>query len=166
MTRAQMEIFGLVVIVILMSLGLLFAVVVLTKDSTQEVSRVKKSLEAANFLNAMLGATAPNCDRRLMRQLLQDCALGSVVDRQLQGVSLCEDDMPTCDKFKIVMSDMLNRSLGEWGRSYSLSFQGADTLELINLSSGVCRGEREASTRPEVVRPKFTVNVTLYLCQE
>ena len=161
-----MEIFGLVIIVILMSLGLLFAVVVLTKDTSQEVSRVKSSLEAANFLNSMLGATAPDCNRRLVRELVQDCALGSVVDNQLQGVSRCEDEMPTCDKLKFVMSDMLDSSLGEWGRSYQLSFQGADTLELINASSGVCRGEREASTRPEVVRPKFTVNVTLFLCQE
>lgn len=166
MTRGQMEIFGLVIIVILMSLGLLFAVVVLTRDTSQEVFRVKQSVEAANFLNTMLGTTAPDCNRRLVRELVQDCALGSVVDRRIQGVSLCEDEKTTCDKLKEVMTDMLERSLGEWGRSYQLSFQGADALELINASEGKCIGEREASTRPEVVRPKFTVNVTLYLCQE
>lgn len=165
MRKGQMEIFGLVMIVILMTLGLLFAVIVLTREPRQEVFRVKQSLEAANFLNTMLSTTAPDCNRRSMRELLQDCAQVPVFDGRWTGASLCEDQMTTCERLNESMVQMLERSLGTWGRNYRLFMVGSDAVELVNLSRGRCEGEREGSTRPEVIRPKFTVNVTLWLCQ-
>ena len=75
--RAQMEIMGLVIIIILIAIGMLFGVQFLLKKPTaRPTASVKESILAANFLNAMLSTTT-DCYDRSMRDLLQDCALTS-----------------------------------------------------------------------------------------
>ncbi|MBI4146504.1 hypothetical protein HY489_04155 [Candidatus Woesearchaeota archaeon] len=164
-TRGQMEIFGLVVIVILVALGLLFAVVVLTKKPAQQSQRVKESIQAANFLNTLLGTTVENCNRRTMRELVQDCALASVGSGEWLGDSLCEDGVSTCKKLNSTTALLLDATLGEWGKRYNFFMAGSDAIELVQIRNGDCKGEREGSTRPEIVRPGFSINVTLHICR-
>ena len=86
--KAQMEIFGLVIIVILISLGLLFAIIILTKEPSREVQRVKESIQAANFLNTMTGTSSIGCGKRTVRGLLQNCALAG---ENWVGAARCPD---------------------------------------------------------------------------
>ncbi len=75
--KSQMEIMGLVVIIILIAIGMLFAVQFLLKKPTGETAaKAEESVLAANFLNAMLSTTT-ECQSRTVRELLQDCALTS-----------------------------------------------------------------------------------------
>ena len=64
MSRSQMEIFGLVIIVILIAIALLFAIVVLTKPPESGVVQVKESVMAANFLNTVMSTSAVGCGSR------------------------------------------------------------------------------------------------------
>lgn len=165
MSKGQMEIFGLVVIVILVTLGLLFAVVVLTKKPVYTVQEIKENIQAANFLNTMLGTTSQSCNKRSVRELVQDCALASVENGEWIGASMCEDKNTTCQKANETIATLLDLTFGKWGRDYRLFFNGSDAAGLLHAERGACKGNREGSTRPEIVRPGFSINVTLHLCQ-
>ena len=160
--RSQMEIFGLVIIVILLAIGLLFAIIILTKTPTREVQRVKESVQAANFLNTMMGTTSISCAKRSARELLQNCALAT---EEWVGATLCENGQSTCELFQGMVSTMLNQTLGKWGKNYRFYINGTQAVERIKIESGPCEGEREGSTRQEKIRPGLDVAVTLHLCQ-
>ncbi|MBS3148882.1 hypothetical protein J4219_08445 [Candidatus Woesearchaeota archaeon] len=164
MSKGQMEIFGLVVIVILLAIGLLFAIVILTKTPTRDVARVKESLQAANFLNTMMGTTSQGCGKRAVRELLQDCAVAGVDNGRWIGASACEDGN-TCELAQDMIQTMLNQTLGDWNKNYRFFVNGTRAVELIKVESGPCSGEREGSTRPEKVRPGLDIVLTLHICR-
>ena len=160
--RGQMEIFGLVVIVILLAIGLLFAIIILTKTPTREIQRVKESVQAANFLNTMMGTTSIGCAKRSARELLQNCALAT---SEWVGATTCESGQNTCELLQSMISTMLNQTLGEWGKNYRFYMNGTEAVEQIKIEAGPCTGEREGSTRQEKIRSGLDVEVTLHLCQ-
>ena len=160
--RSQTEIFGLVVIVILLAIGLLFAVMILTKTPTRETQRVKESVQAANFLNTMMGTTSTNCAKRSARELLQNCALAT---KEWIGAALCEGGLNTCELLQIMTSQMLNQTLGKWGKNYRFYINGTEAVEQIKIEAGPCEGEREGSTRQEKIRSGLDVELTLHICQ-
>lgn len=159
--RGQMEIFGLVIIVILLAIGLLFAVLILTKSPSLEVERVKPSIVAANFLNTMMGTTS-SCGKRSVRELLQDCAVSSA---DWDTAFRCGPDLNTCELMREMISDMLAASLGKWGKNYRFYMNGTDAVEKIHFESGSCSGEREGASKPEKILSGLDVRVTLNICQ-
>ncbi len=161
-SKGQTEIFGLAIIIILLAIGLLFAVVILTKTPTTEVSRVKESVQAANFLNTMMGTTSLNCGKRSVRELLQNCA---VATKDWIGASSCEDGTNTCEKADGMIIQMLGQTLGKWGKNYRFYMNGTEAVEEISIEHGPCEGEREGSTRPEKIRPGMDITLTLHICQ-
>jgi hypothetical protein len=160
--KAQTEIFGLVIIVILLAIGLLFAVVILTNTPTTEVARVKESVQAANFLNTMMGTTSVGCGKRSVRELLQNCA---VATKDWVGATVCEDGRNTCELAEVMMRQMLQQTLGKWGKNYRLYLNGTEAVEEISIEQGPCEGEREGSTRPEKIRAGLDITLTLHICQ-
>ena len=164
MHRGQMEIFGLMIIVILVSVGLLFAVTVITKKPAGEERKVRESVQAANFLNTALATNVPECGNRAARQLLQDCALAGVENGRWIGAGECSDGVNTCQKIKDVFSLFLRETFDAWEKNYVLFIENSAAVEQIRFARGDCSGEREGSSRPEIVRPVFSVLVTLHLC--
>ncbi len=167
-SKAQMEIFGLVIIVILLAIGLLFAVVILTKTPTTEVQRVKESVQAANFLNTMMGTTSLSCSKRSVRELLQNCATSAYdsATGQWSGAALCDDGSTnTCQLAHIMVDQMLLETLGTWGKNYRFFINGTEAVQPLTSEHGPCKGEREGSSRPEKVRPGLDIVLTLHICQ-
>ncbi len=157
-----MEIFGLVVIVILLAIGLLFAIIILTKTPSREVQRVKESVMASNFLNTMMSTTS-GCNRRSVRELLQDCAVAA---EDWSNAFVCDNGSNTCQLSQDMISGMLNQTLKVWGKNYRFFITGTDAVDKIHIESGDCSGEREGASRPEKVRPGLDIVVTLHLCQD
>ncbi len=162
--KAQLEIFGLVMIVVLVALGLLFLIVMMSKAPDNEEQRVKESIQAANFLNTAFSVTLPECNGRSMRQLLQDCAMAGFQNGQFVGAGVCSDGVNTCEKLRSSLDVFLQRTFGRWGADYVLFMNNSASVEQIVLRKGSCLGEREGSSRPEIVRSDFHVIVTLHLC--
>ena len=162
MSKGQMEIFGLVIIVILLAIGLLFAVIILTKTETREVARVKESVQAANFLNTMMGTTSQECAKRTVRELLQNCAVNTYED-----ATRCEEQTGknTCQMAEYMIAQMLSETLGKWGKQYTFYINGTESVEQIQINTTACKGERQGSSRPEKIRPGLDVTVTLHICQ-
>ena len=158
MRRSQMEIFGLVLIIILVTLGLLFAVVVMTRPSDTGVSYVKESMMASNFLNTMLSTSAIGCGSRTVRNVLQDCGASSTP-------SICANGMNTCEFAKDIISQMLSSTLGKWGKDYHFFIEGPAGLKSVNIKTADCTGEIEGASRPEKVTPALDMVVNLRVCR-
>lgn len=158
MCRSQMEIFGLVIVVLLVSIGLLFAVFVLTKPPAEEVARTTESIVAANFLNTMFSTSAIGCGKRTVRHLVQDCAISGV------NAARCENGLNTCEFAEKIIAHMLNTTLGRWGKDYQFSIDGPRSVERLSVRTGECRGEVQAASRPEKIRPGLDAVVMLKLC--
>ncbi|HSU73222.1 MAG TPA: hypothetical protein VLJ21_05235 [Candidatus Binatia bacterium] len=149
-----MEILGLAIIVVLIMLGVLFAILfVLRAPASQTERQFKESQLASSMVTAMLGTTSA-CRDATVTELLQDCAIFSRID--CGGRTSCET---VHDAFE----QMLTGTLGAWKRSYTFSVTGTDKVKDIHFESGDCSGEIEASTNP-VPTAGLPLQVTLQLC--
>ena len=153
--KSQMEIMGLVVIIILIAIGMLFAVQFLLKNPAgKPEAAVKESIVAANFLNSMLSTTT-DCYGRTVRDLLQDCALTS-------GATDCSG-INSCDYVSSQIEILLDRTISRWNKDYYFSISGAYDVEQIKFGSP-CPGEKEAKVHPVPVRPGFEIKLALEIC--
>ncbi len=155
--KSQMEIMGLVIIVILVGLGLLFAVqLVLKKTPTSDQNnRIKESTLAAHFLNTLLSTTT-SCQKRSVKELLQDCALARVVT--------CETGETSCAYAQSTIKSILDTTLHEWRKSYVFSIKGSSEVEKIVLSEGTCLKNKEVKLHPVPVKPGFDIVLKIELC--
>jgi len=153
---AQMEIMGLAIVVILIGLGMLFAVTfVLKKPAGDTAARVKESTLAANFLNTLLSTNTP-CQERTVKELLQDCALTG-------GIVECPGGK-SCEFAQSQIKQILDDTLLAWRKSYRFSVNGSPEVEKISFSGGKCRTDREAKVHPVPVRPGFDITLRLEIC--
>jgi len=151
--KSQMEIMGLVIIIILVSIGMLFAIQFLMKKPTgRETAAVKESTVAANFLNTMLSTTT-DCYKRNMKELLQDCALTG-------GSTNCFG-LSSCDYVSDQIEILLNNTLAKWKKDYYFTISGAPDVEKISFGNECLDCEREAKIQPVVVRPGFEIELRL-----
>ena len=160
-----MEIFGLVIIVILLTLGTLFAVIILTNTSTKNIQYVKESTQAANYLSTIT-STTPDCGSyQSVRELLQDCSLSP----NWQNAPLCTGTATTvCQEARSLIKLTLEKTLGAWGKDYEFIATGTPTIEEVHIKSSptACneQQEKEGSSRPEKVRPGIDIILTLHIC--
>ena len=154
--KSQMEIMGLVIIVILIGLGLLFAVqIVLKPQKADQTQRIKESTLAAQFLNTLLSTTT-SCQKRSVKELLQDCALARTVT--------CETGETSCTYAKKTIKPILDTTLREWRKSYLFSIKGSSEVEKLIFSEGTCIKNKEVKTHPVPVKPGFDIVLKLEIC--
>ncbi len=154
--KAQMEIMGLAVIMILAVLGLLFVVkFVLMKPETKSELRQsqQESQLAANLINAFLKTTTDCPGKHSVTTLIQDCA-------QLSPRIRC-GALSSCEFVNQTINDILDQTLEEWGKTYQFTI--SDISEEINISNGDCSGERETKFSPIQAAGK-TVVLKLDIC--
>jgi len=143
--KSQMEIIGLVIIVILISLALLFVL----QFSLKKPVSVKKSYThatvASNEINALIKSNT-NCSGRTMiavSDLLKDCAL---YHRQ-NGYMVCDNGMKSCEFLDNTVDDILDKTLRAWGKDFKLTAIVSDTI-VINKTGGTAQAAREVEMYP------------------
>ncbi|MBI4145003.1 hypothetical protein HY493_02250 [Candidatus Woesearchaeota archaeon] len=153
--QGQMEILGLAVIVVLILMGVLFAIqFVLKAPAAQIEQQYKESQLAAGLLTTMLGTTS-DCRGASVTELLQDCAV-------FKSLECPHDD--SCGEAGYAINTMLSGTLQQWRRAYRFRIKGAYNAEQIAASWGDCSGEIESNTNP-VPTTVGTLQVTLDLCR-
>jgi len=151
--KAQMEILGLAIVVVLIALVFLFVVqFILLRPSVDVAQPVKESFLAANFLNTALGTTT-GCFNRNVKELLQDCALS--------GSLQCPGGLNSCLYARQEIEKMLDLSLGEWKKDY---FFGVSGMAGAFSIGSACPGEKEYEEHPVVVRPGYDILLSLEIC--
>jgi hypothetical protein len=157
MAKAQMEIMGLVIIVILLTLGLLLVVKFIVLKPESKIRQIQgESQLAANLLNSLLQAST-SCNNQQIRALLQDCATSNQIT--------CNGE-DACTFVNRTISYILEMTLIRWNKSFNLSASNTDTNFAggLNFHRGDCSGERESKFSPIKAGGK-TIVVDLELCR-
>ena len=155
MRKAQTEIMGLIVIVILLTLGMFL---IITFQASKPKPEIKKSFEddqlASNFLLSFLKTGA--CGKNTMENMIQDCA----VERKIT----C-GGMDSCKYINETAKIILNKTMDEWSKKYSFDIEG--TSEEIKFENSCNRTlEGDSAFQPISLYPyPGTVVLNIYLCE-
>lgn len=160
MARAQMEIIGLVIVIIMLTIGLLLVVkFVILKQPSNLKQRQSESQLAANFINTLLQSST-TCNNYPMRDLIQNCvAKNDIICHQGR-------DYTACEFADITIKSILTATLDAWKMSYNLSISNTKVWGFNPLSylKGNCGGEKEHKFSPIQAGGK-TIIVDLEICR-
>ncbi|MFH1770456.1 MAG: hypothetical protein ABH828_02765 [archaeon] len=156
--RAQTEIMGLIVIVVLLTLGMLFTI---SLKSTQPKKEIKKTFNddqlSSNFILAFL-ETSTGCKNYNMENMIQDCAV--------ENNTPC-DGMNSCDYLNKTMDTFLKKTLDVWGTKYGLRIEGLPMEIKFNSTCGP-NDDKDTTFQPvSLSRYGYfdTVTVWLDICE-
>lgn len=149
--RAQIEMVGLVVIVLLIVMGIIFFLKfsIQNKQSPLEKSTIE-SIEANNLLNALLKATVCDKEKISVEQAIEQCK---------QNIEIC--DQSPCKFTKTKIEEIFKSSLDE-KTTYTIEIL-ADNKQLIvieNCKSGI------ASSPYSIPSKGITYTINMKLCSK
>lgn len=153
--KSQMEIMGLVIIVILVALAMLFVIQFIFLQETSDVKKTYTHTQlAANMLNSITKTTSKSCKSQDLTKLLQDCA----AYRSQGGLIVCDDGSKSCGYVENAIGEILDDTLNTWNKAYNLTADAAQ----ISFAEGSCRGERQTEIYPIPV-PELSTPMILRL---
>lgn len=152
--KAQMEILGLAIIVVLISMGILFALSLGGDDDVNIEAEFEQKNLAASYINTLLGTTT-SCYQATFRELIQDCAQGGTI--YCDGVDSCGFVIAEFDK-------IAQRVLAVRKATYSMRLKGPGPVEDISSGLEACPGELTPGIQYIPTR-QGTVTIRLDLCQ-
>lgn len=139
MKKAQLELFGLIIIVIFLSLGLLLVVSYMMKPG-EEVRQSYVEVElASNTLSAMLKSVSPECNNQDLTALLQDCANSGGIT----GSYICDNEEDSCEYARNTVGNILDQTLKEWKYSYRLIAYRDPATNILYFDNKDCTPEKE-----------------------
>jgi len=137
MTKAQIEIMGLVLIVILITLGLFFSVAFKQPQTSPPITTVYGDEKlASDYLITFLETTDPVC-QATMRDIAIDC----VRHHLSQPTRYHCENKDSCTYLSDVLTHILDKTLNDWHYSYKLAFyyeQGGTREELLIVDDTDC----------------------------
>lgn len=179
---AQMEMIGLVVIVILITLGMLFMATFALKDSDGKKIFTRKGL-AYSTISAVMKTTIndPDCSvsfsgqvyPQIGKDLIEDCAYYYQDNLKESDHSLYRcGNKHTCLFLEETISEILIETLGVWNKNYEFKLQLIESLETepteilkINSGKGGCwKKEKDGSGLFPLHTDQGTVEGELSLC--
>ena len=164
--KAQMELIGLVVIVILITLGMLFMTQFALKDEPEKKFFTRKEM-AASTLTALMKTTTEECGGLLEfgRVILEDCAANKYTGGYYQIE--CQE-MGSCEFLQEKFSTLLAETLGEWRKTYEFESvvvaRGKKDGNLIPINEGKCAGKESDSYSFFLPTSAGNVENVLYVC--
>ncbi len=157
--KGQTEILGLVIIVVLISVGILIAILIFSKPVGQELRYEQEGLLAANFLNTLLKSDAA-CKGRTFGEIIQACA---ELDIDFMGAIACEDGRNSCFVAKSLIKDLLDETFSERNKKFFFSISGPIALNSFVFGQP-CKGEYESKSRPLIIFTGETAQVKFDIC--
>ncbi|MBI4739176.1 hypothetical protein HY772_06490 [Candidatus Woesearchaeota archaeon] len=113
-----MELMGLTIIVILIILGILFAIkFVILKKPPETKASFTRSQMTSNLGMAILQSTSKNCKGTDVTELMTDCAQWI----ETGGLISCEDGRNSCRYVNETVAWILNSTLVQWKVKYYVS---------------------------------------------
>lgn len=157
-SKAQLEIIGLAIIVLLVGLGLLFAIQWTLKKPVNTLATTKENRLASTFLQVLVN-TNTDCNQLAVKELLQDCAL--------RGGSITCITGNSCDHARYVTQTIISKTLDVWRKKYQFSIDGSDATNRIRFpptNQIVCPGEKESQQYVLTVTSGFDITLALDIC--
>ncbi len=177
--KGQMEMVGLVVIVILITLGMLFLAQFALQEDHQKKIFTRKGLAYSTMSALLKTSIAENCAReaaqaqlpQLGKDILEDCAL--YVDTQEGGSSLYRcNNQHSCKFSQEYIEERLAETLGAWNKQYEFTSrlvlpEGDETILLVQAVGGSgcpLTKERDSSELFYLHTDAGLIESVLYLC--
>lgn len=159
--RGQMEIMGLAIIVVLITLGVLFAITTLGGEEAQPEKEFEQQNLAAGFLNTFLG-TNTECVNATIRDLIRDCAQrGSLKCSPESDPKGKDRELGSCLFVNEIAQVIFNRTLDVRRSKYYLTARGP---YMENIKTGApCRGE-QVFKQQHIPTKSGTVTLELRIC--
>ncbi|MCK5283537.1 MAG: hypothetical protein KAK00_09105 [Nanoarchaeota archaeon] len=170
---AQMEIMGLAIIVILLSLALLFVIrFIILRPSPSISEEYTESILSANFISALIKTNAPDCSDIKFSTLFQDCASNN---RDGTGGNIeCGEGEYSCIYIREKMQGMLSYTFDEWNINYyfiaSVDAENIDKALATKIFEPIgdwepCETRRKGKPQPlPLDTPGDNVHLLLYIC--
>ncbi len=167
--RAQSEILGFVMVVLIVSVALLFVIVLTFSQAQSTIREDFTDAQIAINLNKAILETSTSCRNIKMKDLLSDCAESQLIS--------CGSAGSSCDFIKAEIPQLLNKTVGSWGQVYifdvEIRSRTTDALprKLFNVSSkdayAICRRSQiTPGTFLLPLRSGEVVYQTLRICRE
>lgn len=140
MKRAQMEILGLAIVVVLILVATIFVVRFLVLKAPVDYRKGFVSAElASNMLNTFLKTAAKECSQLTMTELLQDCAQG-------RGI-VCDTGEDSCNFVESAAEGIFSQTLGKWNMDYEFLAYADVNMPLVRLGKP-CKAEKRSKLFP------------------
>ena len=159
--KSQMELIGIAIVVVLVSLGMLYVVSFNLSSKQSKLKQTYTHTElASNSLSAMLKTKAVQCGDVTITELLQDC---------VRGASINCNGTNSCDYANETINFILNATLIEYDKAYNFSVSQTNISFLVKNCSRTLtyKGNDwesiESSTFPIPLDPG-TILVKLDIC--
>jgi len=124
--KAQLEMIGLVIIVIIVITALMIYTIYKMSNPPQNLPKryMNKQL-ATNFLVSILHTSVKDCYNLSLADLIVDCA------NTFPSIS-CQDYRGSCEVVNKTIFNILNQTLIDWGVSFNLSIERTP-IRFVNL---------------------------------
>lgn len=166
--KSQMEIMGLAIIIILISLALIFTVRFVVLKKPIDIKKQYTQIElASNMINTLLRTTTEDCSSLSFTGLFQDCADNYNPHDPIQsGTIVCDTGEKSCAYLQSKIPDIFDKTLEKWRVGYYFeAVVGTNTLVSDRCDS--CADEIcPARTHKEFPIPTgtTTINIKLDIC--
>lgn len=181
MKKGQTEIFGLAIVVLLISVGFLFAIGFFAQKPSEIKKEFAQTEIGSNLLSSMLKVTVVDCNNLEMTELIQDCAENPEEANQIDCDPTTQGTMGdegSCQSIQALAVLIFSNTLDKWGyKNYQLRMQKISQAGLeyliqpdldppngIVISKGTCSGAKKASPPYIIPAENSDVWVVLYLC--
>jgi len=135
--KAQTEMLGMAIVILLISIGILILVgnVIKTSSGPSTKQLYSEKQLATNILGSMLSTTT-NCNNERISTLMMDCGREWPVScpEQIVGDTIISGSDDVCLYLNNTISFMLNETLKHWGKKYSFLAYTDRTDPKINIT--------------------------------
>jgi len=126
MKKAQIEIVGLVIIIILIIIGIAFVTkFAVFEDPIDYKKQFTNAQITSNMINTLLKTTSRDCNNLSMTELLQDCSQNQEV--------ICGDEQNSCDYFIGTTQQIFGETLEKWHIDYEFKVFENEDNPIITL---------------------------------
>lgn len=152
--KSQAEIVGLVIIVLLITIGLLFVVKFVVLKEPSDVKKTFVHSELASNMVKVLLETTTDCKESSVKELFQDCAAFKRID--------CEG-VDSCEKVNYTIGIILTNTLEKWNKQYEFSVDIPGNDPISSYGSCAPKADRESATYP-IPTDRGTLFIQLDIC--
>jgi hypothetical protein len=163
MTKGQMEIMGLVILVALAGIVMAVALVwsVQTVDQRDTTSSFTNAIQSQRFITVLAQTKLPACDQTY-QAALQNCLQEGT---DLAGGRVCSDGNTTCHHVTHTGETIINDTIRKWGARYNYSIRGTTLLYNATRDCGSLDPKVEPGVRVIPVPPYTTdYEIRLDIC--
>ena len=140
MKKAQTEIIGLAIVVVLLIIGMTFVIrFMLSKEPVDYKKQFTQAEIASNMINTFLKSNSKDCNQLTMTELLQDCS-------QTKSI-FCENGKVSCNYVKETAALIFDQTLEQWSVEYEFKAFLQENKPIFTLGN-VCPGSKKSKTFP------------------